>query len=152
MLAYLSWDSKTMNGHDYFKQSAATRINYGMFFFLISENFHLTVFFFIVNSDICWQWEPAQRWRMKVEKNLQTSSTQTAKSWPDCLKCSVCECAPNGPKRKRHQRRQQTERPYRKDIKHIWQYTVQYGTSLLQVESIWPQLNGGSVSWFQRHA
>lgn len=49
-------------------------------------------------TDTCCQWEPAQRQRTKVERSLQTSLTQTAKSWSRCLRQAVCEWALNGPK------------------------------------------------------
>lgn len=54
----------------------------------------LTALFLILLSVISCRWEPVQRQRMKVEKSLQTSSTQTAKSWPNCLKLAVCDFGP----------------------------------------------------------
>lgn len=53
---------------------------------------HLLLFILV----ICWPWEPVQRRRMKVERNLQISLIQIAKSWPNCLKLAVCDWAPPG--------------------------------------------------------
>lgn len=51
----------------------------------------LTLFSHLTYSDTFCQREQAQRQKMKVEKSLQTSSTQTARSWSNYLRPGVCD-------------------------------------------------------------
>ena len=76
-----------------------------------------------VLSGICWRWERAQRPRTKVERSLQTSSTQTTKIWSNCLRPAACERVPNGPKK--------AEQPLWKREENIFN-SVQHQTRLQQ--------------------
>lgn len=51
----------------------------------------LKLFSLLSYSGTFCQKEQAQRQKMKVEKSLQTSSTQTARIWLNCLKPAVCD-------------------------------------------------------------
>lgn len=74
-------------------------INDGMYSctFVICLNINM---YFIFYSDICYQWAPAQRQRMKMERNPQTSSTQSAKTSPNCLRLAASDWIPGGSKGK----------------------------------------------------